>query len=170
MLFAVSDLEPGVLRVKMQGFAVITSTLRGWTVRAWGRVRQSFGLLQSATCVEAKTVFYNPLTGSVRPTSCLRSTSTASDGSPCDGADGPREERFQGQSAAKREIRPWAWIGSSSPPPRSDRIQPDRPRLLLLMMGPTRQSLAEVPLADPSFGRRSTMSLLSAPFPLCCRV
>jgi hypothetical protein len=56
------------------------------------------------------------------PTSCLRSTSTASEGIPCDGADGPREERFQGQSAPTRKIRSWAWIGSPSAPPRSDRI------------------------------------------------
>ena len=41
-----------------------------------------------------------------RPTSCPTSTSTASDRIPCHGADGPREERFQGRSAPTRKIRP----------------------------------------------------------------
>ena len=35
-----------------------------------------------------------------------QSTSTASDGIPRHGADGPREERFQGRSAPTRKIRP----------------------------------------------------------------
>jgi hypothetical protein len=43
------------------------------------------------------------------------------------------------------------WIGSSSEPPRSGRIQPDRSWMLLLMIRPARPSLAEVPLADLSF-------------------
>jgi len=37
---------------------------------------------------------------------CPTSTSTASDGIPCHGADGPREERFQGRSTPTRKIRP----------------------------------------------------------------
>ena len=41
-------------------------------------------------------------------------------------------------------------MGSSSAPPRSGRIQPDRPRMLVLMIRPTRPTLAEVPLADLS--------------------
>jgi hypothetical protein len=40
------------------------------------------------------------------PSSCPTSTSTASDGIPCHGADGPREERFQGRSAPTRKTRP----------------------------------------------------------------
>ena len=43
------------------------------------------------------------------------------------------------------------WIGSSSAPPRSGRIQPDQLRRLLLMIRPARPTLAEVPLADLSF-------------------
>jgi hypothetical protein len=41
-----------------------------------------------------------------RLTSCPTSTSTASDGIPCHGADGPQEERFQDQSAPTRKTRP----------------------------------------------------------------
>jgi hypothetical protein len=41
-----------------------------------------------------------------RPTSCPTSTSTASDGIPCHGADGPQEERFQGGLEPTRKIRP----------------------------------------------------------------
>ena len=37
-----------------------------------------------------------PPTAATRATNYPRSTSTASDGIPCHGADGPREERFQG--------------------------------------------------------------------------
>jgi hypothetical protein len=37
------------------------------------------------------------------PSSCPQSTSTASDGIPCHGADGPRAERFQGWSAPTRK-------------------------------------------------------------------
>jgi hypothetical protein len=44
--------------------------------------------------------------------------------------------------------------GRSSPPPRSGRIQPDRSRLLLLMVHAARLTLAEVPLADLSSGTR----------------
>ena len=40
------------------------------------------------------------------PSSCPTSTSTASDGIPCHGADGPREGRFQGRSAPTRKTRP----------------------------------------------------------------
>jgi hypothetical protein len=40
------------------------------------------------------------------PSSCPTSTSTASDGIPCHGADGPREDRFQGRSAPTRKTRP----------------------------------------------------------------
>jgi hypothetical protein len=40
------------------------------------------------------------------PTSCPTSTSTASDGIPCHGADGPREERFQDGLEPTRKIRP----------------------------------------------------------------
>jgi len=40
------------------------------------------------------------------PSSCPTATSTASDGIPCHGADGPREERFQGRSAPTRKTRP----------------------------------------------------------------
>jgi sugar lactone lactonase YvrE len=39
----------------------------------------------------------------------------------------------------------------TSAPPRSGGIQPDRSRLLLIMIRPTRPTLAEVPLADLSF-------------------
>jgi hypothetical protein len=87
-----------------------------------------------------------------RPTSSPTSTSTASDGIPCHGADGPQEERFQDRSAPTTQIRPWARIGRSSEPPRSGRIQPDRSRLLLLMIRPARLTLAEVPMADLSLG------------------
>ena len=38
------------------------------------------------------------------PSSCPTLTSTASDGIPCHGADGPREARFQGRSAPTRQI------------------------------------------------------------------
>ena len=41
-----------------------------------------------------------------RPTSCPTSISTASDGIPCHGADGPQEERFQGGLEPTRKIRP----------------------------------------------------------------
>ena len=47
-----------------------------------------------------------------RPTSCPRSTSTASDGIPCHGADGPRARQFQGRSAPTRNIPPGAWTGT----------------------------------------------------------
>jgi hypothetical protein len=40
---------------------------------------------------------------------------------------------------------------SSAAPPRSGRIQPDRFRLLLLVIRPARPTLAEVPLADLPF-------------------
>jgi len=40
------------------------------------------------------------------PTSRPRSTSKASDGIPCYGADDPREERFQGRSAPTRKTQP----------------------------------------------------------------
>jgi len=85
-----------------------------------------------------------------RPTNCLRSTSTASNEILCHGADRPREERLQGRCAPQRKILPRALIGSSSAPPRSGRIQPDRFRLLLLVIRPARPTLAEVPLADLS--------------------
>jgi len=68
-----------------------------------------------------------------------------------DGADGPQEERFQGRSVPTPKIRPRACPGSSSAPPGQGRIQPDQPRLLLLMIRPARPTLPEVPLADLSF-------------------
>jgi len=55
-----------------------------------------------------------------------------------------------GMGAEVGAMRARAWIGSSSAPPRSDRIQPDWPWLLLLMIRPARPTLAEVPLADLS--------------------
>ena len=66
-----------------------------------------------------------------------------------------REERFQGRSAPTGKIRPRAWIGSSSAPPSEDRIQPDQPRQLLLMIRPARPTLAKVPLAFDEGPRRS---------------
>jgi len=57
---------------------------------AWGR---SF-LLSALGC------------GGDIPTNCPRSTSTASDGIPCHGVDGPREEGFRGGLEPTRKIRP----------------------------------------------------------------
>ena len=52
--------------------------------------------------------------------------------------------------------------GRSSAPLSEDRIQPDRSRLLLLMIRLTRPTLAEVPLADLSFLNPSDLCRLSA--------
>jgi hypothetical protein len=79
--------------------------------------------------------------------------STVCEGIPCHGADGPRVERVKGGLEPTRKIRPWAWIESSSEPPREDRTESDQSRLLLLMIRPTRTTFAEVPLADLSFGQ-----------------
>jgi hypothetical protein len=70
--------------------------------------------------------------------------SPASDGIPCHGADGPREERFQGGLEPTRKTRPRAWIGSSSAPRSERRIQPGQSRLLLLMVLAAWPTLAEV--------------------------
>jgi len=86
-----------------------------------------------------------------RPTSCPTSISIGSDGIPCHGADGTREEGFQGRSASTRKIQPQAWIRSSSAPRSERRIQPSQPRLLLLVMPSARPTLAEVALADLTF-------------------
>jgi hypothetical protein len=51
-----------------------------------------------------------------------------------------------------RKIRPRACLGSSSASPSEGRIEPDRPRLLPLMIRAARPTLAEVPLADLSSG------------------
>jgi hypothetical protein len=45
----------------------------------------------------------------------------------------------------------WRARGSSSASPSEGRIEPDKPRLLLLMIRSARPTLAEVPLADLSF-------------------
>jgi len=47
------------------------------------------------------------------------------------------------------KIRPWAWRGNSSAPPRSGRSQPDRFRRLLLVIRPARPTLCRSAIGRP---------------------
>ena len=77
-------------------------------------------------------------------------TSTAADGIPCHGGKGPREERFQGQSAPmkNRSLRvDKKLLGTFKRGPRPARPAPT----VNLMMRSALPRLAQVPLAHLSF-------------------